>query len=452
MDPECRRPRTALLLFLGVILLSGCITRSAAGSGEPGPSEAVSEEPETPSYTVVFRSGGEILSSQTVEEGALPEIPAPENVRLLGWTDADGVPADPGRPVTADAEYTARTRPLLKSDRGWLYPRETGFLAPEQPFTCGDALAAAETLLADPDDLALISGGWADRADEPISREDFRTLLYALFDETEADAAFVGVYSDIFNRVTRADAARCLFPLLGSSAAEEVYYPDLPPDRPAFAELCAAAAEGVLDRDALVEKTQDGFVWFDGYLYHVDEDGYFLSDETYDGLYFNIHGRFTSGTDELDDYVAQTISLLTSESQTRTEKLRSVYLYVKNNLEYLVRNYYPSGANDWAVAEALTMYRTGRGNCYNYAGVFWSLARGLGYNAVTFSGTIGVEFQLHAWTEIIIDGEYFICDPEIEMNYWYLAELNHDNSMYTDNFMMPRSRAGNWYYRSEGRQ
>ena len=36
----------------------------------------------------------------------------------------------------------------------------------------------------------------------------------------------------------------------------------------------------------------------------------------------------------------------------------------------------------WEIPEAITLYETGKGNCYCYAGVFLSLARGLGYNAV----------------------------------------------------------------------
>ena len=98
------------------------------------------------------------------------------------------------------------------------------------------------------------------------------------------------------------------------------------------------------------------------------------------------------------------------------------------------------------------MYETGRGNCYCYAGMFWSLARGLGYNATAYSGTMGNQNQPHAWTEITLDGEVYICDPEIEMNYWWLAGLNGDNSMYTDNFMMLRSTAGGWNYQAADRQ
>ena len=43
-----------------------------------------------------------------------------------------------------------------------------------------------------------------------------------------------------------------------------------------------------------------------------------------------------------------------------------------------------------------------------------------------------------------LDGKTYICDPEIEMNYWLLQ-------MYTDNFMMLRENSLSWNYQSVGR-
>ncbi len=128
----------------------------------------------------------------------------------------------------------------------------------------------------------------------------------------------------------------------------------------------------------------------------------------------------------------------------RLDDLKAIYYHVKNDFQYLTRNYYDSGATGWDIDEALTIFRTNKGNCYCYAGAFCALARGLGYNARTYSGSIGIENQPHAWTEITLDGKIYICDPEIEMNYWLLQ-------MYTDNFMMLRENSLSWNYQSVGR-
>ena len=47
---------------------------------------------------------------------------------------------------------------------------------------------------------------------------------------------------------------------------------------------------------------------------------------------------------------------------------------MKNDFQYLTRNYYDSGATGWDIDEALTIFRTNKGNCYCYAAAFWAAA------------------------------------------------------------------------------
>ena len=449
-----------LLLLAAVLLLSGCVMRPAVTPNgfveglrqtEPTPDA----EPEIVFHTVEFRQGDFALSVQSVEDGALPDIPGEgKDVRLIGWKNEAGERVDPTAPVTADTIYFADTRPLLAADSAWLQPREHGLLTPSGEFTHGDALQALHVLLAAPDALSDLTTGWdaEENASRALDRAEFSSLLYALFDTAEADAVIAEAFSQDGESVTRDKAAFCISRLLDAQPRSDFYYPDTLPGRWAYAELSAAAVPGELDPETLQAQTLDGFLWFDGYLYRLDEDGWFFLDEEYDGLYYGPDGRYTSGSTQLDAYAAKTIAELTTPEQTRRERLRAVYLHVKNDFKYLVRNYYESGAHGWEIPEAITLYETGKGNCYCYAGVFLSLARGLGYNAVAYSGTMGNQNQPHAWTEITLDGEVYICDPEIEMNYWWLAEMNNDNSMYTDNFMMLRRNAGGWNYQSVGRE
>ena len=451
-----RNKRSVFLGFLSaVLLLSGCVMRPK----DSAPLRETAAEP-TPElgpvrYRVEFRQDDFALSVQSVEEGSAPEVPAgAEHARLIGWTSGDGRPADPYSPVTEDTVYYAEVRPLLAADSGWLLPRDHGFLMPEAAFTRRDAADALNVLLADSADaegiIAVPSG--EEEAGRPLSREEFAELLYALFDRAGADSVLSEAFASEGDAVTRSRAAYCLSRLLDAEPRSDLYYPDAAPDRPDYASLCAAAAPGDLVREELIGAATDGFLWFDGYLYRIDEEGYFLCDMEADGLYYGPDGRYTVGNEELDALVADTLSRLTQNSQTRRERLRAIYLHVKNDFKYLTRNYYASGEHGWEIPEALYMYETGRGNCYCYAGMFWSLARGLGYNATAYSGTMGNQNQPHAWTEITLDGEVYICDPEIEMNYWWLAGLNGDNSMYTDNFMMLRSTAGGWNYQAADRQ
>ena len=293
-------------------------------------------------------------------------------------------------------------------------------------------------------DPSLLAG--LDAAPEDaLTREELKTALDTLFDPETVEPVLEALPETESEYATRAEFAFCVSRLLGKeSAAEDVYYPDVAPTHWASAEVLAAAGSGTLTKESLESMTRDGFLWFGGYLYRLGDDGYFLTDSEFDGLYFDKNGRYTSGSAELDDYVAQTLSDFMTPDAARLDDLKAIYYHVKNDFQYLTRNYYDSGATGWDIDEALTIFRTNKGNCYCYAGAFCALARGLGYNARTYSGSIGIENQPHAWTEITLDGKIYICDPEIEMNYWLLQ-------MYTDNFMMLRENSLSWNYQSVGR-
>ena len=228
--------------------------------------------------------------------------------------------------------------------------------------------------------------------------------------------------------VSRAECAVVLNALLGLGPAEG-YFPDVEADYWA-AGAAAAAGEG-----SFAKKLEEGFVNIDGWLYHAGSDGYFLKNDYLGSLFFDQNGRYTSGDAALDAAVAAAIADHTTPDMSREEMLRAMYTYVRDSFKYLRRNYYDLGENNWALAEASTMYETGHGNCYNYAAAFWAAARGLGYDAMTVSGNIGSDRSRHGWVEIPIDGERYVFDVEIEMAYI------RDGKNASDMFMMPHLSA-----------
>ncbi len=430
-------------VLLAAVYLHGCGYRA-----ETAPPAATPAPTETPVYTVEYRLGDNVLQSESVPFGGAPAAAAalPEGLFLVAWTDKTGERVDPAaEPVEADTVYYALARPVLSSDAAFLFPDEYGLLRPESTMTRGECAAALRALAPEEFlDPALPASPDAE-GDGPLTREEFKAVLEALFDPEAVGPVLDALPETESENTTRAEFAYGVSRLLGKeNAAEDVYYPDVPPAHWASAELLAAAGSGTLTKESLVSMTRDGFLWFGGYLYRLGEDGFFLTDEESDGLYYDKNGRYTSGSAELDGYVAQTLSDFMTPDAARLDDLRAVYYHVKNDFQYLTRNYYDSGATGWDIDEALTIFRTNKGNCYCYAGAFCALARGLGYNARTYSGSIGKENQPHAWTEIALDGKIYICDPEIEMNYWLLQ-------MYTDNFMMLRENSLGWNYQAVGR-
>lgn len=159
-----------------------------------------------------------------------------------------------------------------------------------------------------------------------------------------------------------------------------------------------------------------GLMLRDGCLYLVDERGYYQKNFWLGALYFDETGRYTSGNEELDGYVRELISQVVSAEEPQEVWLREVYDYVRDNFNYLVRNYHYIGQMGLAEDEAITMFSTGKGNCYNYAAAFWALARGVGYSAKFVSGTVDVNKSPHGWVEIYQeDGQRLTYDVELEM-------------------------------------
>lgn len=428
--------------ILAAILLHGCGYRQeAAPAATPVPTDV-------PVFNVEYRLGEALLGSETLAYGetAAADAAVPEGVYLAGWTDETGERVDPAaEPVTQSTVYYALVRPTLCEDVPFLFPDEYGLLRPESAITNAECAAAVRALLPQESYAAELLSAWDAAPEETLTRSGLRGILETLFDPAAAESVFAVLPETEMENATRAEFAYSVCRLLGRSAAEGVYYPDVSPAHWAASEILAAADAPSIARNSLVSMTRDRFVWFGGYLYRIGDDGYFLTDTECDGLHFDKNGRYTSGNAELDGYVAQTLTEFMTPDSSRLDDLRTIYYHVKNDFRYLTRNYYDSGATGWDIEEALTIFRTNKGNCYCYAGAFCALARGLGYNARTYSGSIGVENQPHAWTEIALDGKIYICDPEIEMNYWLLA-------MYTDNFMMLRENSLGWNYQSVGRE
>lgn len=454
-----KRRTISIVFFFCVLCLciaaQGCAYRPESFSAPPKQTPAaIRSVTATPTplteYAVSFYRDGTLWEERQIAEGdtvRAPELDS-EDVVLIGWTDENGEFTDiENETVTAQRCFDAVLRPRLSQDAPYLFPDENGFLRPADALTNAQAEAMAEALLNGSEwALPALSG----EKDAPVTSEEFTSLLSSLFDprRVEETVSLLGGDKESLRQtenVSRAEAAQCLKLLLDREAPETVpYYPDVSPKREYGVALLATAAEGTLDKDTLVAAALDGFLWFDGYLYRLDDEGYFLTDTTEDDLYYDGNGRYTCGNTELDDYVAETVAKYLDPSKARRENLHTLYYHIKNDFMYLTRNYYDSGAVGWDIDEALTLFSTGKGNCYCYAGAFCALARGMGYNAVTYSGTMGNQNQKHAWTEITLDDVIYICDPEIEMNYWYLQ-------MYTDNYMMPRQNAGGWNYQAVGR-
>lgn len=283
------------------------------------------------------------------------------------------------------------------------FPCQGGLFRPEAPLT----FAVVAEALSNATGEEITYPGDGTRA---VTQEALTGFLEERFDPERVAAAVSAIPRRGDETVTRAEAAVCLNLLLDipAPAGESYLLPDVGPDYWAGEAVRAAAAAP----EAITP--EDGFFWEDGYLYCLDEDGYVLKNQYLGSLFFGPDGRYTSGSPELDDYVAAVIRENTDDAMDREARLKAVYEYCRDSFTYLRRNYYKIGDVGWQVEEALTMFSTGQGNCYSYASAFWAAARGLGYDAKIVSGAVN-DGAPHGWVEMIRDGERRTFDVELEM-------------------------------------
>ena len=419
--------------------------------------------------TLRFDVGGEITElkarrGESVDVSALVEPAAGE--RFVCWLDEAGNEADPGAPASGDASYTALMAPeLAENMTPWLERDELGRLLPEAEVTGAELARGVSALFALAWDVSALAGLETDSASQ----------LASALEGGFAPSELAGISGDA--PLTRIEAAALLADLGGCACAAPASAPapDLAADTPGAAELAASAAgdweytpgpliaDGGLyyvDGDGLfvtdtelggvyfgadgrctTEDFGSGFVNIAGYLYYVDESGGFVTDEEVDGIRLGADGRYTSGNAELDALVAEVLIVICEENGTREEMLRAAYDYARDSFEYLRRNYYSIGETGWETDEAYTMLTTGRGNCYNYAAAFWALARGLGYDARAVAGTMGWDYEPHAWVDIDdAEGNRLTYDCETEMAY------RRDGEYGKDMFAMSRWFAAGWNY------
>jgi hypothetical protein len=189
-----------------------------------------------------------------------------------------------------------------------------------------------------------------------------------------------------------------------------------------------------------IQRFQQGLLELEGSMYYVTEDdGPFLTDDSFGHLTFGADGRYTSGSDYVDEKVDETLSdILYDTSMTQEEKLYAAYCAIRDGGYYYRNrdNAWRRGSTAWSLECAEVMFETKGGTCYYWASAFLYLARRLGYQAYPVCGGVGTKNQLHAWVVIEWDdGESYIFDVELE---WAYSRGYYDgNYTPTDMFKQP---------------
>ncbi len=107
---------------------------------------------------------------------------------------------------------------------------------------------------------------------------------------------------------------------------------------------------------------------------------------------------------------------------TDKEKVRAVYTWVINNIEYSKDSMYQF--NRWGIDPEINMnavLRRRKGVCENYAALFCNLLVKCGVQSVVVTGYTTINnntyWNGHGWVAVNVDGEWLLCDPTWDAGY-----------------------------------
>lgn len=158
----------------------------------------------------------------------------------------------------------------------------------------------------------------------------------------------------------------------------------------------------------------EGPLLTDGGLYYAHADGTLAADETVGRLFFGADGRYTSGSETLDEQVEEFLLLAGVSGSDPIEDFRLCYEYLRDHFRYLSMEHYPAGSDDWAQSCAEVFFENGKGNCYCWAAAQMYCARRLGIQAYVVAGWESSRSNDHAWMMAEIDGTDCLFDAELE--------------------------------------
>ena len=395
-------------------------------------------------------------STQTVWAGKsfVPENAGEiDGYRFIGWKDVNGNFAPEEMKIYEDTWLSAVYSLKLETEKHIAYlDADNGIFRPADGLTFREGAIALYRLLDTTDagkgefsdvsrddscyaaaatlkDLGVLAGNRL-HPDDEMSFSDFYSLLSGFFPAKELENI---PKND--ETVTREDAAVIINGLLGRTGDENKDYGKVGTfiDVPKSNEHFWAIAESCIEHEysgsdnwtssKAMPELEEGPVLCGYDLHYLDKDLNGVVSASVGNLMFDENGVWTTGMPELDTEIRDILkNNVDPSSQTREEMLKILYDYVVNNFSYRGGTHYDGNQSGWAYNEAYETLKHNAGNCFGFAAVFTVLARSIGYDALECAGSD------HGWTEIVLDGEKGVFDPELE--WFYLGEYGSTSSMF----------------------
>ena len=321
---------------------------------------------------------------------------------------------EPEEPPFADVDedYWAADYIAAAVRQGWACGYEDGSFCPEEPITRREAAAMVSRFrgMLEPEQLDSACEGY-------IPYVDILPENWAYYEVVDASYS-----NELLSWLRGVDTPE---PGIANLNGRMCYISE-ETERPVYftrgfqtlgGELYYAAEDGFF-----LAGFPEGTVELEGSMYCVpEENGPFLTDGDYGYLHFGEDGRYTSGSEFVDEFVDEALrDIIDDDSLTQEEKLYRAYLSLRDG-EFGYRSWgaaWKRGTDSWALGCAEAMYDRKGGSCFYWASAFLYYARRLGYQAYPVCGGVGTADQLHAWVMIQWDdGEEYLFDIELEWAY-----------------------------------
>lgn len=446
------RRKYVLAAFFAVImtaaLLTGCVNSQQQDPTQNIQSQTQPTQPRK--YAVRFILGEQTISMQMVQEGQLPNIPQIDHQGYVfdRWVNEEGQTVDAEKmQISADTVFKAVVYPDLGSGAPYLFADGKGYIRAEDFLTGAELSQALNALAVKP---AVLTELTLPKEEEQITGGALTEILEQCFPEKAVKDITVE------ETVTRGGFAQIMYSALGRAGkvmvAEGQTLPkDLQMHKKYGAAVLDAFLEYTYDETGLpIEQAvlrmpwQPGFTNLAGWLYYADENGKLLVNRELGTLSFGADGRYTCGDEELDTIAAGLVFSFMEENPDadREMLLMKAFEYSRDSFTYVNRGLLEHGQTGWEVEKTKQMFEKKSGNCYNFAGVFWILARFLGYDATCYSGKCLSNEGPHGWVDIVMDGKTYIFDPQLA---WREATGGREN-WGEDMFKVPEYLWHQWRY------
>ncbi|MCD8077927.1 MAG: hypothetical protein LUE63_06080 [Lachnospiraceae bacterium] len=165
------------------------------------------------------------------------------------------------------------------------------------------------------------------------------------------------------------------------------------------------SAKGVMQTNRIVGSKTEGY-------YYVDDNGKVITSKE-----IKLAVKFV---------VAHT-----DNDWSASKKLKTCFNYLWKNYSY--KRSYDSANASTLSGFAVNMFTTKKGNCFRYAASFACIAKVLGYESRVAVGKISSlhgGMTAHGWTEVKVNGKWYICDANMQKNYPSINSYMRTESTY----------------------